>query len=77
MNCMETSLTYGEILDIVTSLDVPNIKVDQITVPDKNFETNLKGGLDETGSCLYTFDIEEVADRIHRNIYGSGIKKNK
>ncbi|MCF0229408.1 MAG: LCP family protein, partial [Parasporobacterium sp.] len=77
MNCMETSLTYGEILDIVTSLDVPNIKVDQITVPDKNFETNLKGGLDETGSWVYTFDIEEVADRIHRNIYGSGIKKNK
>ena len=71
MSCVETSLTYTEIWDYVTNLDLNTIKMVNNTIPDIQYETDLWGGIDDTGSWVYVYDLNKAASRLHNIIYGN------
>ena len=70
MDCVETSLSFGDILSLATGVNIVNAKVSTFTMPDYNYEENLFGGIDETGSWVWIYDLDQAADRIHNIIYG-------
>ena len=70
MDCVETSLSFGDILSLATGVNIVNAKVSAYTMPDQNYEENLFGGIDDTGSWVWIYDLDQAADRIHEIIYG-------
>ena len=70
MDCVETSLSFGDILSLATGVNMANAKVTTYTMPDYNYEENLFGGIDETGSWVWIYDLDQAADRIRNIIYG-------
>ena len=72
MGCVETSLSYGDILKIVMSLDISNLDIEYNTIPDPEYETDLWGGIDDDhGEWVYIYDLDQAAERLHSIIYGS------
>ena len=71
MSHVETSLTYTEILDYLTKLDLNTIQMVNNTIPDIQYETDLWGGIDETGSWVYVYDLNKASSRLHNIIYGN------
>ncbi|MBQ9031672.1 MAG: LCP family protein [Parasporobacterium sp.] len=71
MGCVETSLTYLELLNLVRGMDLGSVTLETYTIPDKEYETNLWGGIDENGEWVYIYDLDEAAQRLHTIIYGS------
>lgn len=71
MNCVETSLSYADILGILMSLDIRNLNVEYNTIPDYDYETDLWGGIDDDhGEWVWVYDLDKAADRLHEIIYG-------
>ncbi len=70
MSTLESSMTANELLALIDCIDISTVQVVTNTIPDKDYETDLWGGIDSTGSWVYEYDIEEAAKRIHRIIYG-------
>lgn len=70
MGTLESSMTANELLALIDCIDISTVQVVTNTIPDKDYETDLWGGIDSTGSWVYEYDIEEAAKRIHRIIYG-------
>ena len=70
MGTLESSMTVSELLSLIDCIDISTVQLVTNTIPDKNYETDLWGGIDSTGSWVYEYDIEEAAKRIHRIIYG-------
>ena len=70
MSTLESSMTANELLALIECIDISTVQVVTNTIPDKDYETDLWGGIDSTGSWVYEYDIEEAAKRIHRIIYG-------
>ena len=70
MGTLESSMTASELLSLIDCIDISTVQLVTNTIPDKNYETDLWGGIDSTGSWVYEYDIEEAAKRIHRIIYG-------
>ncbi|MBO4834706.1 MAG: LCP family protein [Lachnospiraceae bacterium] len=71
MGCVETSLSYSEILSLATGVNLINATVTTYSVPDGN-EPELWSGIDDTGSWVWIYDLDQAADRIHMIIYGGG-----
>ena len=72
MECVETSLSYGDILNIVMSLDLKNLNIVYNTIPDPQYETDLWGGIDDDhGEWVYIYDLDQATERLHDIIYGS------
>ena len=71
ISCMETSLTYGDVSSLVNKLDLKTVKLETNTIPDYDYEKDLWGGIDETGSWVWIYDIEAAAKRLHEFIYGN------
>ena len=69
MDCVETSMTYGEILSLATGVNLLNATVKSYSMPDGG-EEGLWSGIDETGSWVWIYDLDAAADRIHSIIYG-------
>ncbi len=69
MGTLESSMTANELLALIDCIDISTLKVVTNTIPDKEYETDLWGGIDSTGSWVYEYDLEEAAKRIHRIIY--------
>ena len=70
MGTLESSMTASELLSLIDCIDISTVQLVTNTIPDKNYETDLWGGIDSTGSWVYEYDIDEAAKRIHRIIYG-------
>jgi len=72
MECVETSLSYGDIVQILLSLDIKTLEVVYNTIPDPAYETDLWGGIDDDhGEWVYIYDLDKAAARLHQIIYGS------
>ena len=70
MNVSETSLDSADILSLM-SIASKKVTLESHTVPDPEFEANLFGGLDETGSWVWIYDLDKAAERIKSLIYGT------
>lgn len=69
MDCVETSLSFGDILSLATGVNIVSANLSTYTMPDDE-ETDLWGGIDETGSWVWIYDLDKAALRIHNIIYG-------
>lgn len=69
MDCVETSLAYGDILSLATGVNVARAQLSTYSMPADDSK-DLWGGIDETGSWVWTYDLDDAANRIHRIIYG-------
>ncbi len=65
----ETSLSYSEILGL-SPIALTDFSIEQYTVPDATYETDLWGGIDSDGVWYYIYNLDEAAKRIHTAIYG-------
>ena len=65
----ETSLSYSEILAL-SPIALTDFSIEQYTVPDAAYETDLWGGIDSDGVWYYIYNLDEAAKRIHTAIYG-------
>lgn len=74
MSCVETSMTYSDILSLATSVNIAKAELSTYTMPDPDYEPGLWGGIDDTGSWVWIYDLDKAADRIHKIIYW-GINK--
>ena len=68
LQTVETSLTYSELMSFIVAGAV-DYEMTFYTVPDADYETDLWGGIDETGSWVWVYDLDAAADRIHSIIY--------
>lgn len=66
---VETSLSYSDLLAL-SPIAVSGFTVENYTVPDAEYETDLWGGIDSTGAWVWTYNLDAAADRIHGLIYG-------
>lgn len=69
LGIVETSLSYGDILSL-SSIALTDFSIEQNTVPDAEYETDLWGGIDDDGIWYYIYDLNEATSRIHEIIYG-------
>ncbi|MBQ1251352.1 MAG: LCP family protein [Firmicutes bacterium] len=70
LGIVETSLDYGDMLAL-SPIAVSGFTIENYAVPDAEFETDLWGGIDETGAWVWTYDLDRAAARIHHIIYGT------
>lgn len=69
LECVETSYSFTDLLGILNSMDLKDAKLSTYTMPDPDYEPDLFGGLDETGSWVWIYDLDLAAERIHEIIY--------
>lgn len=69
LSCIETSLSYTDILGFATTIDLSSAELVKNTIPDAEFEDGLWGGIDDTGSWVWVYDLDAAAERIHSIIY--------
>lgn len=65
-----TNLSFENITALMT-LDLGNYDYQTYRVPDEIYETDLKGGQDETGSWVWTYDLEKAGERINAILDGT------
>ncbi|MDO4734720.1 MAG: LCP family protein [Lachnospiraceae bacterium] len=70
LSCVETSMSYTQILSLATSINIRTAQTSSYTMPDPDYEENLFGGIDDTGSWVWIYDLDKAAKRIHTIIYG-------
>ncbi|MBE6018210.1 MAG: LytR family transcriptional regulator [Lachnospiraceae bacterium] len=72
LGCVETSLTYADIISIVSSIDVSSAELIKNTVPDLNYQPSVWGGYDESiDAWVWIYDLDYAAYRVHTIIYGT------
>lgn len=72
LGCVETSLTYADIISLVSSIDVSSAELIKNTVPDLNYQPNVWGGYDESiDAWVWIYDLDYAAYRVHTIIYGT------
>lgn len=67
----ETSLSYGEILSL-SPIALTDFSIEQYTIPDAAYETELWGGIADDGVWYYMYDLDAAAKRLHQIVYGDG-----
>ena len=68
METVETSYFYADLYDILSPLDMSNLTMSRFIVPSSDVNPEVVGGLDETGSWVWQFDIEKAADFINQEL---------
>ena len=68
METVETSYFYSDQYDILSPLDMSNLTLSKYIVPNTEIDPALTGGLDETGSWVWQFDIEKAADFLNQQL---------
>lgn len=72
MKCVETSLSYIDILSILLSLDIRHLNIEYHTIPDPDYEADLWGGIDDDhGEWVWIYDLGKASERLHEIIYGA------
>lgn len=69
LGTVETSLSYSDIIGF-SSLALSDFSIEQNTIPDAAYETDLWGGIDTDGVWYWKYDLDAAAERIHTIIYG-------
>ncbi len=69
LGIVETSLSYSDLMALAP-IAMHGFTIENYTIPDAEFETDLWGGIDETGAWVWTYDIGAAANRLHNIIYG-------
>ncbi|MGM9568222.1 MAG: LCP family protein [Clostridia bacterium] len=69
LSIVETSLDTSDLLSL-SGIAVKGFTIENYTIPDAEYETDLWGGIDSSGAWVWEYDIENAADRLHRIIYG-------
>ena len=67
---VETSLDYSDLLAL-SPIAVSGFTVENYTVPDAEYETDLWGGIDSTGAWVWTYDLDAAKNRIRGIVYGN------
>ncbi len=70
LSLVETSLDTSDLLAL-SSIAVKGFTIENYTIPDAEYETDLWGGIDSTGAWVWEYDIDKAADRLHQIIYGT------
>ena len=66
----ETSLTL-ESVNLWTLMDIGSYEFSSYIVPDEVFETDVVGGIDETGSWVWQYDLTAAGERIRSILDGT------
>lgn len=66
---VETSLSSLNVLK-VSPIMLRNFEIERYTVPDGQFETDLRGGKDADGVWYWHYDLDAAAARLHSVLYG-------
>ena len=67
---VDTSLSAGNIMKL-SPIMFENFQIIQNTIPDEQYETDLRGGIDSDGIWYWHYDLDKAAARLHQIIYGS------
>lgn len=68
METVETSYFYTDLYDILSPLDMSNMTLTRFIVPNSDDFPEVVGGLDETGSWVWQYDLEKAADFINQEL---------
>lgn len=71
LGIVETSLDYSDLMALAP-IAMHGFTIENYTIPDAEFETDLWGGIDDSGVWVWTYDIGAAANRLHNIIYGEG-----
>ena len=66
---VETSLSSWDVLKLMP-ITLRNFEIERYTIPDIQFETDLRGGKDADGVWYWHYDLDAAAARLHSIIYG-------
>lgn len=70
LGIVETSLGYSDLL-VLSPIAISGFTIENNTVPDIEYETDLWGGIDDSGAWVWIYDLDHAAERIHHIIYGT------
>lgn len=65
---VETSLSSWDVLKLMP-IAVRNFEIERYTIPDIQYETDLRGGKDSDGVWYWHYDLDAAAARLHSIIY--------
>lgn len=68
METVETSYFYNDLYDILSPLDMLNMTLSRYIVPSSDVNPEVTGGLDETGSWVWQYDLEKAASFINEEL---------
>ncbi|MBQ6810004.1 MAG: LCP family protein [Firmicutes bacterium] len=66
---VDTSMSSLNVLKVAPIL-LRNPEIEQYTIPDAEFETDLWGGIDSSGMWCWHYDLDAAAARLHSIVYG-------
>lgn len=66
---VDTSLSSLDVLKLMPIM-VRNFELERYTIPDIQYETDLRGGKDSDGVWYWHYDLDAAAARLHTIIYG-------
>ena len=66
---VETSLSSWDVLKLMP-IALRDFEIERYTIPDAQFETDLRGGKDSDGVWYWHYDLDAAAARLHSIIYG-------
>ncbi|MBR5931365.1 MAG: LCP family protein [Lachnospiraceae bacterium] len=68
LETVESSYFYSDLYDILSPLDMKTMHLTTYTVPNSDVNPEVVGGLDETGSWVWQYDLDKAADYINKLI---------
>ena len=66
MSSLESSYFYSDLYDIFSPLNMSSLALYRYTIPNGTVNPEVTGGLDETGSWVWQYDIEAAATYINK-----------
>lgn len=70
LGIVETSLDYSDILAL-SPVAVNGFTIENYTIPDIRYETDLWGGIDTNGAWCWIYDLDRATERMQYIIYGT------
>lgn len=66
---VDTSLSSFDVLKLMP-IALRNFEIERYTIPDIQYETDLRGGKDSDGVWYWHYDLDAAAARLHTIVYG-------
>ena len=66
----ETNISF-DVFDVWRYMDIGSYEFSGYIVPDENYETDVEGGVDDTGSWVWTYDTLAAGERIKSILDGT------
>lgn len=68
LGLVRTNLSIGDVTDMAQGINISALEIENYTVPDYDANPELWGGIDETGSWVWIYDLEASGTRINKII---------